>query len=69
MLLVNFHPSFLFDVLMGVQLSRYLPEVLPSMVEIDNLNGVRKVFGDQGPDPFRAVTDNHPLFRQAPTPF
>ena len=68
-LLVDLHPGFLFDFLMRIQLSRYLPEMLAGMLEIDNLHRIRKVFGDQSPDPFRAVTDDHLLFRQAPTSF
>ena len=48
-LLVDLHPSFLFDFLVGIQLARHLPQMLASMVEIDNLDGVRKVFGDKIP--------------------
>ena len=41
--------------------------MLASMVEINNFKGPRKVFSDQIPYPFRAVTDDHLLFRPAPT--
>ena len=33
----------------------------------DNLDGVRKVFGDKIPDPFGAIADDHLLLRTAPT--
>jgi hypothetical protein len=33
--------------------------VLASVVEIDDLNGVRKVFGNKIPDPFGAIADDH----------
>jgi hypothetical protein len=68
-LLVNFHPSFLFDFLMGIHLARHLPQMLASMVEIDNLDRARKVFGDKIPDPFGAIADDDFLFRTAPTTF
>jgi hypothetical protein len=43
--------------------------MLASMVEIDNLDGVRKVFGDKIPDPFGAIADDHLLLHTAPTAF
>src|SRR5437870_12793611 len=54
-LLVDLHPSFLLDFLLGIELARHCPQMLASMVEVDNLNGPGKVFGDQIPYPFRAV--------------
>src|SRR5207245_8227821 len=66
-LLVDLHPSFLLDFLLGIELARHRPQMLASMVEVDNLNGPGKVFGDQIPYPFRAVPDDHLLFRSAPT--
>src|SRR5207302_314146 len=62
-LLVDLHPSFLLDFLLGIELARHRPQMLASMVEVDNLNGPGKVFGDQIPYPFRAVPDDHLLFR------
>jgi hypothetical protein len=53
--------------LLGIQWARYRPEMLPSMVEVDNLLGSGKVFGDQIPDPFRSVPDDHLLSGSAPT--
>jgi hypothetical protein len=67
-LLVDPHPSFVFDSLMRIQLARHLPQMLASMLEIDNLDGARKVFGDKIPDPFGAIADDH-LLRTAPTTF
>ena len=68
-LLVDLHPSFLLDFLVGIQLARHLPQMLASMVEVDNLNRVREVFGDQSPDPYGSIADYHLLFRAAPTTF
>src|SRR5580693_4949174 len=54
---------------MGIQLAGHLPQMLASMVEIDNLHRVRKVFGDKIPDPFGAIADDHLFFRTAPATF
>jgi hypothetical protein len=43
--------------------------MLARVVEIDNPNGVRKVFGDKIPDPFGSVADDDLLFCAAPTTF
>src|SRR5438132_284515 len=51
-LLVDLHPSFLLDFPLGIELARHCPQMLASMVEVDNLNGPGKVFGDQIPYPF-----------------
>src|SRR6202050_1699333 len=45
-LLVDLHPSFLLGFLLGIKLARRRPEMLARMVEIDNLDGLQKVFGD-----------------------
>src|SRR5215472_13923378 len=42
--------------------------MLASMVEINNLNGVRKLFGDQIPDPSRTIAHDH-LLRTTPATF
>jgi len=68
-LLVDLHPSFLLDCLLGIQLARHLPQMLASMVEVDNLNPVGEVFGDQSPDPYGSIADDHLLFGAAPTTF
>ena len=65
-LLVDLHPGFLFPLVMGVQLARNLPKMLAGVVEIDNLNGARKVQGNQIPNPFGAVTDHYLLEGAAP---
>jgi len=67
-LLVRLHPRFLIRFITGVQLAGYLLEVLASVVEIDNLNGIRKVFSDQIPYPFGAIADDHLLFRNLTDP-
>src|SRR6516225_1976689 len=41
-LLVDLHPSFLLHFFLGIQLARHRPQMLPSMVEINNLNGPGK---------------------------
>ena len=66
---MDLHPSFLMHFVVGVQLARYLPEVLTSVVQINDLNHIRKVFSDQIPDPFSPIADDHLLFRPAPTSF
>src|SRR6516162_9572693 len=53
----------------GVHLAGYFPEVLTSVVEIDDLNSIWKVFGDQIPYPFGIIADDYFLFCPAPTPF
>jgi len=45
-LLVNFHPSSLSVFLLGIELASHLPKMLASLVEINKLQCVRKVFGD-----------------------
>jgi hypothetical protein len=45
-LLVNLYPSFLLGLVLRIELARHRPQMLASMVEIDNLDGIRKVFGD-----------------------
>src|SRR6516165_9516187 len=63
----TFIQAFLLHLLLGIQLARDRPEMLPSMVEVDNLPGSGKVFGDQIPDPFRSIPDDHLLSCSAPT--
>src|SRR6202047_5606520 len=45
-LLVHLQPSFLLGFLLGIELARHRSQMLASMVEIDNRDGLRKVFGD-----------------------
>ncbi|HVB35600.1 MAG TPA: hypothetical protein VND42_00050 [Candidatus Acidoferrales bacterium] len=42
-LLVDLHPGFLFSFFIGVQLASDFPQMLARVVEIDDLNGARKV--------------------------
>src|SRR6266576_1326559 len=51
---------------MGVQPTSHLPEMLASVIEIDNLDGPRKVQGNKIPDPFGAVADHDLLECTAP---
>ena len=44
-LLVELHPGFLLSFVVGVQLARQVPQMLASVVEIDNLHGAGKVLG------------------------
>jgi hypothetical protein len=57
-LLVDLHPGFLCSLVIRVPLARDFPEMLAGVVEIDNLNGARKVQGHQIPNPFGAVTEH-----------
>lgn len=56
--LVDLHPGFLLLFLVRIELANHLPQMLARVVEINNLNGARKVQGDQSPDPFRSVAYN-----------
>jgi hypothetical protein len=49
------HPSLLHDGVIGVQLTRQLPQVLAGVIEVDNLNRTREVQISKIPDPFGAV--------------
>src|SRR5262245_7566833 len=61
------HPSFLLDFRLGIELARNLPQMLACVVQINDLDRVREVFGDQVPDPLRTIADHHLLFCTAPT--
>jgi hypothetical protein len=54
---------------LGIELAGHLPEMLAGMVEIDDLRGVGKVFGDQTPNPLGTIADHHLLFRVTPASF
>jgi hypothetical protein len=43
--------------------------MLASVVEVDNLNRSRKVFGDKIPDPFGSIADDYLLLRPTPATF
>src|SRR5882724_13578771 len=65
-LLVYLHPSFLLSFLIGEQPTSRRPKMLASVVEIDNLQGLRKVQGHKIPNPFGAVADHDFLECAAP---
>lgn|SRR5215831_10017123 len=67
--LVDLHPSFLLSFFIGEQPTSHFPKMLASVVQIDNLDGSRKVQGDKIPNPFRAVADDHLLECTAPATF
>src|ERR1035438_2623843 len=48
------------------QLGRQVPQMLASMIEVDDLNGAWKVLIGEIPDPDRAVADHHLLLGPAP---
>jgi len=52
---VFLHPSLLQDGVIGVQLTRQLPQVLAGVIEIDDLNCAREVQIGKIPDPFGAI--------------
>src|SRR5450756_1875670 len=56
--LVDHHPASLFGLLVEVQFACQVPQVLTSMIEIDNLNGPRKMEIGDVPDPFGSVADH-----------
>src|ERR1017187_5390558 len=65
-LLMDVHPGFLLYFVVGIQLARHIPQVLASMIQIDDLNCARKMLGDEVPDPFGAIADSDFLFRPLP---
>ena len=68
-LLVDLHPGLLLRGVIGVQPARQLPQMLTSVVKIDNVHGAGKVQGGQIPNPFRPVAHHHPQEGAAPAPF
>src|SRR3974377_441345 len=63
---MNFHPSPLLDFRLRIELTCYLPEVLASVVEIHDLDGVQEVFRNQIPDPLRTIADHDLLSGATP---
>src|SRR5271157_6325479 len=54
---------------MRVELACQLPQMLTSVVKIDNVKGARKVQSGQIPNPFGSVAHHHLPERPAPAPF
>ncbi len=63
---MSFDPGFLVRQVVGVQLTRQIPQVLASVIQIDDLNGARKMYVGVVPDPFGSITDDRFLRRPAP---
>ena len=68
-LLVDFHPGLLLPFIVGVQPASQLPQMLASVVKVDNLHRLGKVLGDQIPNPFGPVAHHHLLLGTTPAPF
>jgi hypothetical protein len=66
---VNLHPGLQLRGVIGVQLACQLPQMLTSVVKIDNVKGAGKMQGGQIPNPFRPVAHHHPQEGAAPAPF
>src|SRR6516162_8628150 len=61
--------------IVGIQLASYSPQLFPGMIQIDDLRGLREMhIGGRAPEaqlvpyPFRAVSQNDPFLRAAPSP-
>src|ERR1019366_4727667 len=46
-----------------------LPQMLTSVIKVDNVKGAGKVQGGEIPNPFRPVAHHHPEEGAAPAPF
>ena len=66
-LLMHLHPSPLLLLIIGMQLASQLPEMLAGVIQIDDLNGARKMLLRQVPDPLGAIADDDLVLRVAPT--
>ena len=64
--LVGLDPGFLLHFVIGMQLARQIPEVLASVIQIDDLNRAGKVLLGEIPDPFGPIAHDDLLFRAAP---
>src|SRR5712691_6504675 len=64
--MVSFNPILLTRLVIGMEPASYGPQVLASVIEIDNQNRAREVLPGQIPDPFRAIAHYDFLFRAAP---
>jgi len=64
---VSLDPGFLADSVVGVQLTRQVPEMLAGVIEIDDLNRAGEVDIGQIPNPFGSVADDNLLLRAAPS--
>ena len=67
--LLNHHPTLLVHFVIGVQFASQLPEVLASVIEIDNLNRAGEVLLGKIPDPCGAIPHYDFLLRAAPAAF
>jgi hypothetical protein len=64
---VHLHPGFLVGFVVGIQLAGDIPQVLTSVIQIDDLNRAGEVQIGEVPDPFGAVADDDFLFRTVPS--
>ena len=61
------HPASLGRDITRMELAAEIPQVLSGVIEIHDLDGSRKLFLGQVPDPFRAISHDHFLLRPVPT--
>src|ERR1700686_3768170 len=54
----GYHPAFLRRRIMWIEQCGQIPQVLPGMIEIDNLHGTRKVLIGEIPDPDSTVAND-----------
>src|SRR5713101_8104918 len=66
-MLMTHHPASFGRHIARMKLAAEIPQVLSSMIEIHDLDGSRKLFLGQVPDPFRAISHDHFLLRPVPT--
>jgi hypothetical protein len=64
---VYLHSGFLVRFVVGIQLAGDIPQVLTSVIQIDDLNRAGEVLIGEVPDPFGAVADDDFPFRAVPS--
>ena len=60
-------PRLLVGFVIGMQLAGNIPQVLASMIQVDDLNRARKMQIGKIPDPFGAIADDDFLVGAVPT--
>src|SRR5208283_3357899 len=68
-LLVKLYPGLQLRGIIRVELACQLPQMLTSVVKIDNVQGAGKMQSGQMPNPFRSVAHHHLPEGTAPAPF
>jgi hypothetical protein len=65
-MLMTHHPASFGRHIARMELSAEIPQVLSGVIEIHDLDGSRKLFLGQVPDPFRAISHAQALWEEIP---